>query len=81
MAHLYLGQWEWHTDAEDFSYWRAPGGGQSGTIDMRSLPQMAAAGGTPERLTWYPAESYARGWTPDGEPTTQTLQRLGLAAR
>ena len=20
-----------------------------------------------------------RGWTPDGEPTTQTLQRLGLA--
>ena len=23
----------------------------------------------------------ARGWTPDGEPTTQTLQRLGLAAR
>jgi tricorn protease len=23
-------------------------------------------GGTPRRLTWYPASSYARGWTPDG---------------
>jgi tricorn protease len=26
-----------------------------------------ATGGIPIRLTWYPAASYARGWTPDGK--------------
>ncbi|GAC1589370.1 MAG: hypothetical protein NVS3B19_09370 [Ginsengibacter sp.] len=26
-----------------------------------------AEGGTPTRLTWYPASSYARGWSPDGK--------------
>ena len=27
---------------------------------------ISAAGGDPVRLTWYPAPSFARGWTPDG---------------
>src|SRR6185437_10021088 len=27
---------------------------------------VAAAGGEPQRLTWHPAPSFARGWTPDG---------------
>ncbi len=27
---------------------------------------VSADGGTPRRLTWYPADSFARGWSPDG---------------
>jgi len=36
---------------------------RSGTSAVYTVP---IEGGTPTRLTWYPAGSYARGWTPDG---------------
>jgi hypothetical protein len=35
MAKLYLGHWEW----------QAPGGNAIGSLDLRSLPQCAMAGG------------------------------------
>ena len=44
-------------------------------------PSGTAAGKVNELERMLPEYYEARGWTPDGEPTTQTLQRLGLAAR
>ena len=44
-------------------------------------PSGTAAGKVNELDRMLPEYYEARGWTPDGEPTTQTLQRLGLAAR
>lgn len=46
-THYYLGQWEWHCDEPDFCYWRCPHD-CVGLIDLRALPQMGRAGGTPE---------------------------------
>ena len=48
MANLYLGQWEWFTDDAGVAYWRAPGGNSIGVLDLRSLPQCAQAGGSPQ---------------------------------
>lgn len=36
---------------------------------------VASAGGTPERLTWYPAASRVKGWTPDGKSVLYTSAR------
>ena len=50
----YMGRWEWYQEigtkalATDFDYWRCPGGNCAGLIDLRSIPQMSRAGGTPE---------------------------------
>ena len=44
-------------------------------------PSGTASGKVNELDRMLPEYYEARGWTPDGEPTTQTLQRLGLAAR
>ena len=44
-------------------------------------PSGTAKGKVNELGKMLPEYYEARGWTPDGEPTTQTLQRLGLAAR
>ena len=44
-------------------------------------PSGTAKGRVNELDVMLPEYYEARGWTPDGEPTTQTLQRLGLAAR
>ena len=44
-------------------------------------PSGTAVGKVNELGKMLPEYYEARGWTPDGEPTTQTLQRLGLAAR
>ena len=43
-------------------------------------PSGTAKGRVNELDVMLPEYYEARGWTPDGEPTTQTLQRLGLAA-
>jgi aldehyde:ferredoxin oxidoreductase len=55
------------------------------TLPRRLLETPAPSGtgkGRVNQLDVMLPEYYeARGWTPDGEPTTQTLQRLGLAAR
>lgn len=41
----YLAQWEWFEDKETGeAYWRCPGGGCSGTLDLRSLPVMGTPG-------------------------------------
>ncbi|MBC7873965.1 MAG: PD40 domain-containing protein [Ferruginibacter sp.] len=34
-----------------------------------------AQGGTPKRLTWYPAPSFPRGWTPDGKQVLYASSR------
>lgn len=47
-AHVYLAQWEWACESADECYWRAPGGGNVGSLDLRTLPQMGKAGGTPQ---------------------------------
>ena len=44
-------------------------------------PSGTAKGRVNELDVMLPEYYEARGWTPDGEPTTQTLQRLGLVAR
>ncbi len=36
---------------------------------------VASTGGTPERLTWYPAASRVKGWTPDGKNVLYTSAR------
>ncbi len=43
--------------------WIAFNSNRSGIAQVYVVP---AQGGTPTRLTWYPASSYPRGWTPDG---------------
>ena len=48
MPNIYLAQWEWFGDPDDFIYWRSPGGDCLGSLDLRSIPQLAKAGGTPE---------------------------------
>lgn len=55
MANLYLGRWEWITGEDP--HWRAPGGNNVGTLDLRSIPQMSLAGGSPQGfgLFSYPA--------------------------
>lgn len=37
---------------------------RSGIYAVYTVP---ADGGMPQRLTWYPEDSYARGWSPDGK--------------
>jgi len=53
------------------------------TLPDRSLKEPAktgaAAGKVNELATMLPEYYEARGWAPDGTPTTQTLSRLGLA--
>ena len=44
-------------------------------------PSGTAKGRVNELDVMLPEYYETRGWTPDGEPTTQTLQRLGLVAR
>jgi hypothetical protein len=47
--HYYLASWVWVTDPELGAAWEAPGRQQlAGLVDLRSLPQQARAGGTPE---------------------------------
>jgi len=46
--HVYLSNWEWHTELDGGSYWRCPGGDCTGVLDLRALPQMSKAGGVPE---------------------------------
>lgn len=43
--------------------WIAFSSNRSGIAQVYIVP---AQGGTPTRLTWYPASSYPRGWAPDG---------------
>ena len=45
---------------------------RSGTI---AVYVVASTGGTPERLTWYPAASRVKGWTPDGKNILYTSAR------
>lgn len=44
--------------------WIAFSSNRSGNVAVYSV---AIDGGTPKRLTWYPDESFVRGWTPDGK--------------
>lgn len=50
--YMYLAHWEWREvyDGKDLvgAYWQCPGGDCLGVFDLRSIPQMAQAGGTPE---------------------------------
>ncbi len=50
MANIYLGQWEWFTPRGDpeNDTWRAPGGDGIVGFDLRSLPKMSLAGGSPQ---------------------------------
>src|SRR3990167_1358332 len=46
-----IGQWVWNKDNPDNPYWEAPhavGDIVTGSIDLRSIPQMSLAGGTPQ---------------------------------
>lgn len=82
--HIYIGQWEWHTDAEDGSYWRAPGGDAIGLLEYRSLPQSGIAGGIPQGfglfvydgLRAYPELELDLG--NDIEARTTLVQRSGI---
>lgn len=47
MPHLYLAPWEWAARGS-MSMWQSPGGLAVGSLDLRTLPQMSIAGGTPE---------------------------------
>lgn len=47
----------------------------NGNLDVYVI---AAAGGTPRRLTWHPADDIVRGWTPDGKVLFES-PRLGVA--
>ncbi len=47
-THMYLAHWEWFMEDSNFSYWRAPGGNSTSSLDLRSLPQSAKSGGIPE---------------------------------
>ena len=46
-THIYLAQWEWITE-EGQSFWQCPGGDCSGTLDLRTIPEMSIAGGIPQ---------------------------------
>lgn len=48
MNHYYKAQWEWFCDSPDKCYWRAPGGNNTGVIDLRSNTQAGKMGGIPE---------------------------------
>lgn len=45
---------------------------RSGTVAVYTVP---AEGGTPTRLTWYPASATVCGWTPDGENILYSTSR------
>jgi len=56
-----------HESSPSFSpdgQWIAFNGNYDGNRDVYVMP---AAGGEPKRLTWYPGEDDALGWTPDGK--------------
>ncbi|HTR21636.1 MAG TPA: PDZ domain-containing protein [Gemmatimonadales bacterium] len=55
--------------------WVAYSNGNNGNLDVYVI---AAAGGTPKRLTWHPAPDRVRGWTPDGKVLFEST-RLGIA--
>ena len=45
----YLGQWVWNDTNSNDLYWEAPMSSKlTGVIDLRSIPQQAVAGGTPQ---------------------------------
>jgi hypothetical protein len=47
--HYYLAHWEWNTDDPNRPYWHAPRQDiVLGMIDLRNIPQMSKAGGTPQ---------------------------------
>lgn len=48
MAHYYKAQWEWFCEPSGQCYWRAPGGNNTGVVDLRSNTQAGKIGGTPE---------------------------------
>jgi len=45
-------------------HWIAFSSNRSGITQVYIVP---TRGGAPTRLTWYPASSFSRGWTPDGK--------------
>ncbi len=47
----------------------------SNRAGILSVYVVASTGGTPERLTWYPAASRVKGWTPDGKNVLYTSAR------
>jgi tricorn protease len=52
--------------------WIAFTGNYDGNRDVYVMP---AEGGTPKRLTWYPGEDGALGWTPDGKQVLFASER------
>lgn len=48
MNHYYKAQWEWFCEPSGQCYWRAPGGNNTGVVDLRSSIQSGKIGGTPE---------------------------------
>ena len=48
MTEVYLAQWRWDTSEPTDPYWAYPIAGGLGCLDLRSLPQMSLAGGTPQ---------------------------------
>jgi tricorn protease len=52
--------------------WLAFSSNRSGVASVYRLP---VEGGSPERLTWYPEPSIARGWTPDGQKVLYSSSR------
>ena len=57
MTEAYLAQWSWNTTNPLNPRWEPPVSGAVGSLDLRSLPQMALAGGTPQGwgIFTYPA--------------------------
>lgn len=53
-VYYYLSPWEWYEELDTkgnptgFDYWRCPAGDCTGTLDLRSIPEMSIAGGVPQ---------------------------------
>lgn len=94
MPHIYLAQWEWHTPqmqegVQSPGHWHPPGGDAAGALDLRSIPQMSAPGGTPEGyglftydtartgLSYYLGDDLERNLSSVDRSAVETL--LGLA--
>ena len=57
MTEVYLAQWRWDTSDPAFPQWGSPAPGAIGCLDLRSLPEMAHAGGVSQGwgIFTYPA--------------------------
>ena len=56
-TYIYLASWEWMTE-DDASFWICPGASCTGTLDLRTIPEMSMPGGIPQGygIFLYPSE-------------------------